>query len=211
MVPALNARTPDGRAAQLAIAVRDTSVARRRRNAPASSGISSRRTRPPPRKHGGTGLGLAVCHQLVESMRGRFEVDSEEGRSSIFQITLCLPIPDPSLELSHLSPRAPEPLGWRVLPAEDGVNQPIAERSSPGRVTRSMWRTAASTGFGRSRAADSIACLGTACRGYGLDGCEFTAEIRREKAAARTPVAAKTANAMQGTANAVWPPAGTTT
>jgi signal transduction histidine kinase len=42
------------------------------------------------KKYGGTGLGLAICQQLVELMDGAIGVDSEPGRSSIFQITLPL-------------------------------------------------------------------------------------------------------------------------
>ncbi|MCX7015033.1 MAG: ATP-binding protein [Candidatus Sumerlaeota bacterium] len=37
----------------------------------------------------GTGLGLSVCHRLVEINHGRIEVDSDEGQGT--RVTVCLP------------------------------------------------------------------------------------------------------------------------
>ena len=43
-------------------------------------------TTKPPGK--GTGLGLAICYMIMERLKGRIDVESEEGKGSTFSITL---------------------------------------------------------------------------------------------------------------------------
>ncbi|AVI61518.1 PAS domain S-box protein [Halomonas sp. GFAJ-1] len=47
------------------------------------------------RRYGGTGLGTTIARQLAARMKGRIEVDSKEGRGSIFTVSLPLPIGKP--------------------------------------------------------------------------------------------------------------------
>src|SRR5699024_3101722 len=44
------------------------------------------------RLYGGTGLGLALCRQLVERMHGQITVDSKEQKGTRFTVTLPLPV-----------------------------------------------------------------------------------------------------------------------
>jgi PAS domain S-box-containing protein len=100
------------------------------------------------RRHGGAGLGLAICRQLAALMGGSVGVDSVPGVGSRFWIELPLPrqvaapgtgpgaaTPDASAEGGSLAATAPAPLteaarplaGLRVLVAEDHeVNMLIA-------------------------------------------------------------------------------------
>jgi signal transduction histidine kinase/CheY-like chemotaxis protein len=41
------------------------------------------------RQHGGTGLGLTICAQLIQLLRGRIWVESEEGQGSAFHFIVC--------------------------------------------------------------------------------------------------------------------------
>lgn len=76
------------------------------------------------RRYGGTGLGLAVSHQLAGLMGGRLSVDSTPDAGSCFTLALTLPLT--TLPLAELPTQPVTRLEGRILVVEDHpVNQKV--------------------------------------------------------------------------------------
>ena len=76
------------------------------------------------RRHGGTGLGLALCRQLVELMGGVLRVDSRPGTGSTFRAVLPLREVEPPQTAARPAPKPVAPVAdrtLRVLLVDDSV------------------------------------------------------------------------------------------
>lgn len=153
------------------------------------------------RRFGGTGLGLALCRQLVERMHGQIRVESSEQSGSSFLVSLPLPVADPGRPpaIPERTPAPTEPVqACRILLVEDNrVNQIVAT----GLLQK--------LGHDVDHAENGERALGAlAARDYDLilmdcqmpvmDGFEATRRIRRDPRWQQLPIIAVTANVMEG-------------
>jgi CheY-like chemotaxis protein len=155
------------------------------------------------RRHGGAGLGLAICRSLTQLMGGAIAVTSVEGKGSLFTVTL------PLERLAAPAPIiAPEP----VAAAEDGERAPIrilaAEDNAVNQlVLKTLLSQAGLEPTVVENGAEAVEAWKTASWDVILmdiqmpvmDGVTATREIRAFEAAGgrrKTPIIAVTANAM---------------
>ena len=81
------------------------------------------------REHGGLGVGLAICRQLVSLLNGQLSQQSQPGQGSCFQLALELGLPQQSSNQAHAllrpsGPRLRQPQQCTVLVVEDNaINQ----------------------------------------------------------------------------------------
>ncbi|WP_196138471.1 ATP-binding protein [Aliikangiella sp. G2MR2-5] len=95
--------TNDRQEAIIAIKIRDTGVGMSMEQQNRVFEAFTQADASTTRKFGGTGLGLSISNQLVDLMGGVLSVESETGKGTQFNVTMCLPIARSKQEkLQHL-------------------------------------------------------------------------------------------------------------
>jgi len=154
------------------------------------------------RRHGGSGLGLTICRDLVALMDGDIQVESVEGKGTTFTVTLPLAraeAPPSEVAQERADNLADSGAGLRVLAAEDNPINQIVLKTLLGQV-----------GIEPTLVANGQEALDAFVAGAWdlvlmdiqmpvMDGLTALKKIRqaeREQGMAHTPVIALTANAM---------------
>ncbi|MBV9556546.1 MAG: response regulator, partial [Pseudolabrys sp.] len=153
------------------------------------------------RRFGGTGLGLAISKRLADLMDGEIGVESEQGRGSIFSLTV--PLREPDATDVPVAPAAapPQHAAYRILLAEDNdLNRQIISA-----VLGQAGHHVVTVGNGAE-------AMAVASRGRfdlilmdvqmpGMDGYAAARGIRAaERGESRVPIIGLTANALAGEA-----------
>ena len=154
----------------------------------------------------GTGLGMAIVHEMTDAMGGTIQVESELGKGTVFTVFLPFGIgrePEKELETEAKQKEGrPDISGMRILLAEDNeLNREIAamilEEAGVLVVSAENGREAADI-FAQSEVGSFDAILMDIMMPV-LDGLQAAEEIRRMKRAdaAVVPIFAVTANAFE--------------
>ena len=114
VVVALELKERSARDCVLAVSVSDTGIGIAAADLPRMFDPFTQVDESNTRKHGGAGLGLAICKRLVELMGGTLQGSSEPGKGSRFSFTVrfgCAALPD--------TVRAPRGAGLKALVVDD--------------------------------------------------------------------------------------------
>ena len=157
------------------------------------------------RIYGGTGLGLSIVKGLVEAMQGTVQVQSEQGKGSVF--TVLIPL-EQAPEATALSAQADLHPRQSVKPSLAGVHVLVAEDNLMNRrVVELLFEEWACDYMMAANGREAVALLAQSPAFFDLvlmdlqmpemDGYEAT-QLIRKKLGLTVPIIAMTAHALAG-------------
>ncbi len=154
-------------------------------------------------KVAGTGLGMAIVHELIQKLEGTIEVESEMGQGSTFRVTLALRIDEKAAGIEEQAEAAEDHSleGRRVLLAEDNeINMEIAAQMLEmiGMEVVQAWNGAEAVEIYQEQEEGYFDFILLDMVMPVMDGCQAAEAIRKSgrKDAKTIPVLAATANAF---------------
>ncbi|MEO1028063.1 MAG: PAS domain S-box protein [Pseudomonadota bacterium] len=146
--------------------------------------------------HGGAGLGLAICKELVDVMSGQISVESTPGKGSVFSFSIPVTVPQDRPDRMTAANRQTHVLSGRVLIAEDSQTNAMVAKTMLARL-----------GLDYDHVVDGAAAVDAALSGEFdivlmdvsmpiMDGLEATRVLRQR--GFEKPIIAMTAHALKG-------------
>lgn len=149
-------------------------------------------------RQGGSGLGLALCQQLVQIMEGTMGLESEPGRGSCFWFCLPLKVGSPPAQARR---RVTSRNSYRMLLVEDNAINLRVLRMQLQRLGHEVLTATDGEEALRRVLEEPPQLIFMDCELPVLDGYEATRRIRAwesESSQTRIPIVALTAHAMKG-------------
>ena len=141
------------------------------------------------RKHGGTGLGLTICRQLVELMGGQIRVESAVGAGSVFWFELPF---EPALHAAPSAAPIERLRGLRVLVVDDNATNRMIVRETLRawgcRPEEADSGAAALAALGAAAATDPFGLVILDMQMPEMDGAETAERIRADGRFASLPL-----------------------
>lgn len=163
------------------------------------------------RKYQGTGLGLALVDRMTKLHGGSVELESEEGKGSVFTVILPWKM---DKEQTTDKPAAPSAMEWQsaagVSPSAPGIDAKLILLADDDKTNRYIYSEyLSSKGYRVEIAANGVEALKTAVEKKPdlilmdvqmpeMDGLEVIRRLREMPDFQRTPIIALTALAMEG-------------